>query len=625
MGEVRCIISINGGPMTEQIGSLQTQYRASGAVAGAARKVLGILEAGLGFACAVLLAILLLSVIVSVGLRYGLGTGLLGSDELAIWLHVTLIGLGAPLAIKGSLAMRFDAVVSILPPRAQTLAAATSSGVTLLAGLLLASGGLEAIIRLGGISTALALPEWLRFIGPSLGGGLIVAMTVLEHLARASWPRLVGAIVIAAGLLILPHALVSSVCLPPSAIAALIGLMGLLVAAPLAHALLVACWLAVPFGSPLTEAVIVSTTIGGVSKFLLLAVPFFLLAGGLFSLSNLAEQMVRLAASLVGHFRGGVAQTALLSSILFSGASGSSVANAAFGATSFAPSLIRKGHTPAQAGAVIAAASVIDNVIPPSIALLILAAATDLSVGKLLVGGFFAGILMAGALAISIRCTARAMLPAARATTAERWRATREALPSLGLIGVVLVGIRLGLMTPTEASAAACLYTLIACIACRTGSRIVAVALREAAIGAAAVGLLIGSATPFAFLLATDNIGALVAQLLQWTGSSPIMILLLANLVLLIVGMVLDIGAAIVLFGPLLLPLAAQSGLDPIQFGVLIVVNLMIGGLTPPVGMLVYVVAGTMQISAASIFRAVWPHIAALLGALALISAIAWF
>jgi tripartite ATP-independent transporter DctM subunit len=500
-----------------------------------------------------------------------------------------------------------------------------ADAVTLLAGVLLASGGLSVMSRLGGVSTSLAVPEWIRFAAPCLGGGLIVLMTALHQVANGQTGRLLAATIIATGLFAAIQLQLTS-ALPPSAVAGLIALIGLVVGAPLAHTLLVAVWLAIPFGAPLTEPAIVSTSVAGISKFLLLAIPFFLLAGDLFAISGLVDRLVRLAAALVGHLRGGVAQTALLTSVLFSGASGSSVANAAFGAKTFAPALSRQGYTPPQAGAIIAATSVLDNVIPPSIAFLILAAATELSVGRLLVGGFFAGLVMAAALAVSIRLTAAPITsdntPVA---TAERWRAARAAIPALGLGVVVLAGIRFGVVTPTEAAAVASLYTLIACLAGRASGRSIWAAFRDAAIASAAIGLLIGSAAPFAFLLAIDDIGGSISTLSQWFGDNPLTVLVFANLVLLAAGMVLDIGAAILLLSPILLPLAVQSGLDPVHFGIIVVVNLMIGGLTPPVGMLVYVVAGTMRISSAAIFRAVLPHVVALIGALAVISATALF
>ena len=392
--------------------------------------------------------------------------------------------------------------------------------------------------------------------------------------------------------------------------------------APIPHALLAGVSLSGAFGGTLPEPAIVQNAVSGVSKFLLLAIPFFLLAGELLTSGGLAERLVRFAAALVGHWRAGLAQTALVASVLFSGASGSSVANAAFGAKVMAPTLIARGYPPAKAGAIVAGVSMLDNIIPPSIAFLILATATNLSVGALLVGGFFAGAVLALALAIGIHLTVRDLGEAApRASGQERVAGFVGALPAIGLGVVVVVGIRFGIVTVTEASALAVAYALVVCLMLRSlDAASVLRALRKAATEAAAVALLIGASAPFAFLLATDQVSELMAGLVTMLGQGPFAVMLMANLLLLIAGLVLDIGAAILLLAPLLLPVAVAAGLDPVQFGVILVVNLMIHGLTPPLGILVHVVSGILRVPASQVFRAVLPLLASLLVALAILS-----
>ncbi|MNE19069.1 Sialic acid TRAP transporter permease protein SiaT [compost metagenome] len=409
--------------------------------------------------------------------------------------------------------------------------------------------------------------------------------------------------------------------MPPSLFLALTAAVGLVLAAPLAHAFLAAAYVAIAFGSTLPEPAIVSSTVTGMSKFLLLAIPFFLLAGSLLTESGVANQLVRFAASMVGHRRAGLAQTTLLTSVLFSGASGSSVANAAFGASTFQPELVKHGYPPAQAGAIIAATSVLDNVIPPSIAFLILATATNLSVGSLLVGGFFAGGLMAICLAVAIHWSVRSVDTLPRATGTERWRSAIAAIPAFGLGVIVVVGIRIGVVTTTEAAALAALYTLLLGFGYRLGAGRIFATFRQSAGEAAAIGLLIGTAGPFAFLLAVDNVSGLVTDFVTLLGGSKIAVLLLSNLILLVVGLVLDIGAAILLFGPILLPAAVAAGIDPIHFGVILVVNLMIHGLTPPLGMLIFVVSGVTRIPATALFQAVVPYLLSLLVSLAILCA----
>ncbi|BCP53046.1 ABC transporter permease [Kaistia sp. 32K] len=586
-----------------------------------AGRLLRWLEGLLGLVCAGLLAALLGVVITAVALRYGFGGGFAGSDELAIWLHVALIAFGAPLAINSALAMRLDVFTRLLPAWGQRTADILADAFVLVGGLVLVSGAAEIAAMIGGVSPMLDLPEWIRFALLGGGGALVLLAVFLQRIAAGRSLQLLASLAIAVVVYAGAGKLEIATSLPPSLALGLIALVGLVVSAPLPYAFLAAAYLAIPFGSTMPEPAMVGSVVSGLSKFLLLAIPFFLLAGGLLTASGVAGQLVRFAAALVGHKRAGLAQTTLLTSVLFSGASGSSVANAAFGASTFQPELVKRGYPPAQAGAIIASTSVLDNVIPPSIAFLILAAATNLSVGKLLVGGFVAGAVMAVSLAVAIHWTVRGGATAMPASRSEKWRAAVAAIPAFGLGFIVVAGIRLGIVTTTEAAALAALYTLGLGLFGRLRAASLYDAFRQAGTEASAIGLLIGTAAPFAFLLAVDDISGLVASLAGAFGNSAVAVMLLSNVILLVVGLVLDIGAAILLFGPLLLPLAVAAGIDPIHFGVIVVVNLMIGGLTPPVGMLVYVVSGVTRLPAASLFRAILPYLAALIVSLAILSA----
>lgn len=574
------------------------------------------LERVLGGVAALILCVLLLLVLVNVALRYVFHTGFIGAEEAGIWLHLALISLAAPLALNGPLSMRFDLCLRFLPPPVRHGAQVAADAFTIVAALTLLLGGWQVMGLVGGTSPALGLPESLRFSVVALGGGFLLAILVLSRLSENRGMLLLLSLLVGAGAYATTPLIDISSSWPPSVLLGLLAGFGLLVSAPLAHAFIAAAALAGAFGSNLPEPALVSTAVNGMSKFLLLAIPFFLLVGSLLTASGAATRLVAFAAAMVGHRRAGLAQTVLLTSVIFSGASGSSVANAAFGASTFQPQLVKNGYPPAQAGAIIAATSVLDNVIPPSIAFLLLAAATNLSVGALLTGGFFAGALMAVCLAIAIHLSVRTKGEGRPAPAGERLRAAAAALPAFGLGAIVVVGIRFGVATPTEAAALAALYALGLAIWARCGRQPLLNAVRQSAVEAAAIGLLIGSAGPFAFLLAVDDVGGLIAGLVHTLGSSPGLVLLSCNLVLLVIGLFLDIGAAILLIGPILLPVAVAAGIDPVHFGVILVVNLMIHGLTPPLGMLIYVVSGVTRVPAADLFRAVLPYLAALLAAL---------
>lgn len=579
------------------------------------------LSAALQWLGALILAVLFVLVMTSVTLRYVFGSGLIWSEELAIWLNVLLVAVGAPVAIAGPLAMRLDVIVQFLPAALQRIARVIADGIAVDAGLILALGGADVVAAIGGTSTVLGLPEWLRYAAIVAGGGLMIVMLLGRTIVADGMGRALAVLATGVALYFAAHHLHPVTLSAPSLAAGLAAATGLLLGAPLPHALLVGVSLAAPFGSLLPEPALVQNTVVGISKFLLLAIPFFLLAGGLLMAGGLADRLVRFAATLVGHLRGGLAQTTLVSSVMFSGASGSSIANAAFGAKVMVPALVSHGYPLPRAAAIVASTAMLDNIIPPSIAFLILATAVNLSVGSLLVGGFVAGAVLALALGIGIYLTSRNEKPLqARASGQERARAFVSSLPTIGLGVIVVVGIRFGIVTTTEASALAVAYALIVCLAMGSlNGRAMAEAFRQSAGEAAAIGLLIGTATPFAFLLAVDRVSDLVTSIVTALGGGPFAVMLLANIVLLVAGLVLDIGAAILLLAPLLLPAATLAGIDPIQFGVILVVNLMIHGLTPPLGILVYVASGVSGARPAQVFREVIPLLLALLAALAVL------
>lgn len=604
----------------------------------------------LELAGALTLAVLLATVTVSVALRYVAASGFTGAEEAASWLLVTLVSIGLPLAssakglridlferrltsshggeqaptARGSEPIVYDGRAKPFSSEnrfaRQELRTIFTGAITLLACLILIAGSGKAALDLGGVSPSLGLSEGLRPAMLSAGAALAIVAILLRHLAEGRLVAFASMLAIAVGL----HWVVGAVppldLVSPSFMLCCLALVAILAGTPLPHAFIAAGYVAVAFGAPMPEEAMAVTTLSGLSRYLLTAIPFFLLAGALLTASGIASDLVCFAAALVGHRRAGLGQTVLLTGVLFSGASGSSIANAAFGTAAFMPQLTAHGTPPARAGALIAAVSVLDNIIPPSIAFLILAAAADLSTGKLLAGGFVAGLLMAATLAVAIHVNGTTTARTARASAAECRRFGMRALPAFGLGVIVVAGIRAGVVSPTEAAALAAAYTLIAVFLKRTAVYEVCAAFRQSARETAAILLLIGSAAPFAFLIAVDGVAAHLSSAATWLGSNPFLVIAALNLLLLGVGLFLDIGAAILLFAPLTLPIAASAGIDPIHFGVILVVNLMIGGLTPPVGILVQTVGNASGVPAVALFAASRPHLLALLSALGLLS-----
>ena len=588
-----------------------------------ARRATALLEQALGMFGGVVLFLLLCLVLVSVAGRYIASSSISGADELAIWLHVALVFICFPLISGSNLAMRLDFLPNLLSARGRVVCLILSDIIVVHASLVLLSGGLSVIELVGGHSTLLDLPEWLRFVPVAIGGGLSAVMVLLRNGSERRWLAGVLTIILGTALWGVTRYAGLETVLLPSAIAGGVAFLVLCLGAPLPHALLSGLSLSIAGGGQLPEPAIVQNAVSGIGKFLLLAIPFFLLAGVLMNVGGLAQRLVRFAASLVGHFRGGLAQTTLVTNLFFSGISGSSIADAAFGAKVLAPALVSHGYKPERAAAIVAATAVLPNIIPPSIAFLMLASVTNLSVGALFTGGLAAGLVLAVMLAIALYLMSRKMagLPR-RASASERWAAFCTALPALGLALIILGGIRFGIVTTTEAAALAGLYSLLVALWIGGDVRVIAGAFVQTAKEASAVGLLIGASAPFIFLLAIDDL-PLAMQHLFASLQNPVHVILLANGILLLVGCFLDIGAAILLLAPLLMPAAIASGIDPIHFGVILVVNLMIHGLMPPLGILVHVASRLSGLSAMDVFRSVLPLIGALLVGLTVISVFA--
>ncbi len=554
-----------------------------------------------------LLAALLVLVFGATLLRYVFATSFVATEDLGILMHTMLVFLGLPLCANGPLAMRIDVVSRHLGRRGRVFADAISDAITLAGALVLMLGAGKVAALIGGISPTLGIPESWRFWPVVIGGALAAGQVVLGCLSQGRTRLFVLAVIVGGTILAgLPHLPVLVATELPSLVACAVVCVALSAGAPFVHSLIVGLAFSVPFGARLPEAAIVQQTVSGMGKFLLLAIPFFLLAGMLMNVGGLAHRLVRFASTLVGHRRGGMAQATLVTNLIFSGVSGSSIADAAFGGKVLTPALIADGVRPEKAAAIVAATAVLPNIVPPSIAFLLLASVTNLSVGALFEGGLVAGLILAVAMAVMLHISADT--PARpSASRRERFIAFGAAAPVFGLALVVFFGIRLGLATPTEAAAIASVYALAAALAGSAGRGVALAAFLQAGRETAAIGLLVASSAPLVFLLAIDGLPQALAGWVTSFGGNPLAVMVMANVILIAVGGPLDVGPGILLFAPLLLPSAVAAGIDPVAFGVILTVNLMIGGLTPPVGVLVFVAAGTTGLSASRVFRAVLP------------------
>lgn len=360
-------------------------------------------------------------------------------------------------------------------------------------------------------------------------------------------------------------------------------------------------------------------------SFVLLAVPLFIVAANIMNQGTISDRLLEFCKAVVGRFRGGLAQVDILVSLIFSGMSGSAVADAAGVGKITINMMLRSGHySPGFAGAVVAASATIGPIIPPSIPMVMYALISDTSIGYLFLGGVVPGLLMTAVLmGMNAWIARRRNIPAETAVPLrELPRVTFRALPVLFMPVILLAGIYGGATTPTEAAAIAAAYALVlAALFYRSVTwRSLYDVLVESGRSSASVGLVIGSALIFNYIVASENVPNALAAFLDQLNLSPLAFLLVANLIVLLLGCILDATTIILVILPLFIPAARALGIDLVHFGVVMVVNCMIGLITPPYGMLLFVINATTGIAIKDIVREVMPFLVALLIALAVMT-----
>lgn len=353
----------------------------------------------------------------------------------------------------------------------------------------------------------------------------------------------------------------------------------------------------------------------------LLAVPLFILAADIMNVGSLADKLLNFCRALVGRFRGGLGHVNVISSLIFSGMSGSAVADAVGMGRVIINLMTRNGqYTPAYAAALTAATATIGPIIPPSIPMVLYALVSGQSVGYLFAAGILPGFLMALIMGITNAVMARRRnFPTDEATPLRELPGiTLRAIPALMLPVILLGGIYGGVMTPTEAAAVAAAYALfISVVLYRSVSlRAFFGTLVSGARSTASVGLLIAGALAFNYVIARENIPTSVSVMLNAMDLTPVTFLIIVNLLFLILGCILEAGVLLLIITPILIPTAQALGIDLVHLGVVLVVNAMIGLITPPYGLLLFIVSGLTRQPMLSVARELLPFIAALIGAL---------
>jgi tripartite ATP-independent transporter DctM subunit len=361
-------------------------------------------------------------------------------------------------------------------------------------------------------------------------------------------------------------------------------------------------------------------------SFPLLAIPMFTLIGVIMNHAGITKRLLDLAEALVGHLVGALAQSNIVLATLMGGLSASGYAEAAMQSKMLGTEMVRRGYPAPFAAAIVAASSVITPIIPPGLGFIIYGFLADVSIGRLFIAGIIPGLMLAAALMVVTHFLARkhdySRIREKRANLAEFMVVLRRAGWALTVPVFIVVGIRYGVFTPTEAGAVTVVYAVLIGLFAHREFKVsdLPKILTEASLSSAMVMFVITAATAFGYYMTLERIPARAAEILTLATTDPLIMLLLINVFLLVVGMFVESLAALIILTPIFVPVITHLGIDPVQFGLVVVLNLALGGLTPPVGGLMYISCSVLNVRIVDYFRAVFPLLAAQLVVLLLLT-----
>ncbi len=362
----------------------------------------------------------------------------------------------------------------------------------------------------------------------------------------------------------------------------------------------------------------------GIEKFEIMAIPFFILAGNFLTHGGVARRMINFAVSLVGHWHGGLALAGVVACALFAAVSGSSPATVVAIGSIILPAMVKQGYPKRFGAGVITTSGALGILIPPSIVMVMYSVSTNTSVGKLFMAGVIPGLLLAFFLGLTTWVLAKKhdypRMP--KATWKERYLAFRKSAWGLFLIVIVMGGIYSGIFTPTEAAAIAAVYAFIVAVFVYKDMtlKMVPKVLIESASLSAMLLYIITNAVLFSYLMTNENIPQELAAWILAHGFGMVSFLLVVNLLLLLAGNVMEPSSIVLIMSPILFPVAMKLGIDPVHFGIIMVVNMEVGMCHPPVGLNLYVASGITKMGISELTVAVLPWLMTMIGFLLLVT-----
>ena len=581
-----------------------------------ATAVLDLFDRITGFLAALCLVAIVADVSAGVVSRYVFNNSFSWTEEVGRWAFTYLIFLGVALAHRHRDHIAIGIAQAIAPARWHGAIDFVIDVVVIYTTVYLLFAAMELMELVGGMNVMLKLPNWSKFA--VIPVSCVIALVYLALRPVEEGRGLLYSVAsIALGIGLYALTSLEILALPKGSPSVYMGIsfaITLLLGVPIAFAMLFSAFIANLGGDLLPPPAVVQNLANGSARFLLLAIPLFMAAAQLMNIGGLSVRLIDFARELVGNARGGLAQVNVLTSVMFGGISGSSGADAALDSKLIVPQMVRHGYSAAFSCAITASSAVLPNIIPPSIAMLVFASIAEVSVIKLFISGIMPGLILAALMMVTVyvisrrRNYGRTGVPASVAGIA---RGFVRAAPVLSLAALIVGGIRFGVFTPTEAGAAAVAYALLlgSVVYRAYGMRELYAQSIEVAREAAGIGFLIGVAAPMAYVLISERLPqALVGIVVSWV-TSPEAILLAIVALGTVAGMFIDLTASMLIMVPLLFPLIVEVGIDPVHFGLVLVVTLMMGGITPPVGILVFIPAAITQTPVGAIFREAVPFI----------------
>ncbi len=413
---------------------------------------------------------------------------------------------------------------------------------------------------------------------------------------------------------------------------AVILLIGLLVFfllnVPIAFSLGAASTLALVYQGKVPLTLIAQRMFAAVDSFPLMAIPFFILAGNLMENGGISRRLIRFATCLVGRITGGLALVTVATCMFFAAISGSSAATAAAIGSILIPAMVRRGYNINFASATVASSGELGVIIPPSIPMVLFGVLAEQSIGTIFIAGIMPGILIAGTLTLVAYIISKkhGYVGTDRATLAETWVAFKDAILALLMPLIILGGIYGGVFTPTEAAVVAVFYGLIVGLFIYRETKISDLKniLASSAITTSVIMIIIANASLFGWIMTRERVPQMIAEFFLSISSDPLVFLLLVNLLLLFIGTMFETSAALIILTPLLFPIAVQLGVHPIHFGMIMIVNLAVGMVTPPLGINLFVTCNIAKIRIEDMARMLVPYLAVLILDIFIITYVPW-